>query len=330
MANKHKKSKRVLQGILMSFVLVVIVLAIGFTWGGNRGIPKVNSQSGIFDKIRDTSLNGGKLIISKDDINYLIKFSVPDGLNKSNIYIKGAYTKLSNGSATVFVPISYKKIGFLLSAKVEVLYENNEVILNPSNFKIGVVPIPKSFIMGYLKKVNNEKIIITANTIVIKKSSIPFDFKSLAIIKDKVVLDLPKIDIAKGLEAIIDDESAKYKAPIKKNNNPKSSSTTKTNSNTKKNELGTSERNKILKSTSGQLNTAVGKVKTSTTRNIVVYAESTIKKMINNPGYKYQGDLLKVKTLYESLSPVEKESVKAAIFSNVDTKSLLKIYTNQK
>jgi len=252
-------------------------------------------------------------------------------IKKGDITIDTMYVKINETDITVYAHAKYKNIPLLISSRDVITYNDKYIIVNPLNFKVGLLPLPKGLIMDGLKKLNIRDIEINDKSMEIEKSRLAINVKTIEVNNNKIIMTLPKLNIMGSVEKVIEEESKIYSPPVSNNgdkNISNNSSTTKTNkpsgSNPKKVTVA-SNRKAILKRASGQLSAAAGSVSSSSSRRIIGYAKSAINKMISNPNYQYQGDLMSAKVLYDKLSSVEQEKIKAAIFSHVDTKALLNV-----
>lgn len=83
------------------------------------------------------------------------------------------------------------------------------------------------------------------------------------------------------------------------------------------------KKKQALSRVSGELQSAASSVNTSGQKQVIYMMQSTIGRMISNPSYSYGGDEGAVRAQYSKLSPEEKQALKAAVFSNVDTGTLV-------
>ena len=184
--------------------------------------------------------------------------------------------------------------------------------------------------MSILGRINSNKLVVDQqqNTISINKSVLPVKINSITVNKDKLIVGLPKVDLVGKIDKIIDDETNKLgvaSSPV--NSAPKK---TLKKSTPKSSKLSESERVGILRRASGQLGAAAGSAGSAGGRSIIGIAQGAVGKMIANPHYGYQRDLYAAKAIYDKLSDKEKQQLKRAVFSHVNTKDLMKAYVKKK
>lgn len=331
MNNNYRKRKphkflKVLLGIVLMFTLIIVA----GLWGGNSSVPTISAKTNILDKINNSSATGGKLELTSDDLNYAIKIMQPSNIKKGDFVIDTVYVKVNETDITVYARIKYRNIPLLISSKEQIKYNDKYITINPLNFKIGLIPLPRYLLMDTLKKQNIKNIGISDKSIEIDKRKLSINVKTIEINNDKVIMTIPKLNIISSIQKAVESESKIYNPPVFSGNIDKNigSSSTKTNTDkaSKKNPkkiTAIPNRKAILEKASGQLSAAAASVNSSSARRIIGYAQSAINKMINDPNYGYQGDLMSAKALYDKLNSAEQEKIKAAIFANVDTKALL-------
>lgn len=328
-SKRRRRNKRI--KIFSGIIIIIVFLAISVLWGGNRSLPQVNSNSDVLDRLQLVAESGGQAKLKAEDMNYLVRLADTNELKKQGLTIRGIYFKINKDELTTYIPVKYKGIGLLISSRDKLTYDNNFIILKTLGFKAGIVPLPQSSVMEMLRKISNKNIIIDQrdNSIRIDKNILPIKIKGIAIKDDFLTVDVPRIDIVKSIDKIIDDESTKLGITNEIKTSVSSSTSIKTGKKTGKNSSGSSkgmDRTKILMQASGQLSAAASSITSSAGRRIIRIAQSTVNKMISNPNYKYQRDLFSAKSIYDKLSPTDKEKLKTSILTKVNTKELMKIY----
>lgn len=315
---------KIICGLLLLFTMVLIMLL----WNGNKVRTPINASSKLLDELSNTVSSGGEVVMTKNDINYLIALLIPNGIERNNLKIKGIYTEIVDKKMLFEIPIRYGGINAILSSKAEIEFQkykdNFKVLIKPTKFKIGLLPIPKGIVMKLIKNIGKRSIIVNNNTIAVMKDIKILHIKYIAMETNSIRLGLEKINV--GQENItIYKKNNNVKMSINKNDTKTESNKVRTKNPVTKNNVRIS----ILRKASRQLSVAANGVNSASEKNIILFARSTINKMILNSSYNYKSDLLKVSAQYDSLTPIEKSKVKEAIQKNVDVNALLKIYSKK-
>lgn len=299
--------------IALGIGAIVLLFVVGVLWGGNNGLPAVDSNSNILERAQ----SGGQITLSSEDVNYLLKLAGTSDYKRGSLTIRGIYVKIDGGKLTIYIPASYKGIAVLLSSSDELVYENKDIKINTLNFKVGMIPIPNSLVFDMLEKINNKHLVINSkeHSIIVDKSLLPIDIKAISLKEQQLIVELPKVDLVQKVDKIIDQESTRLGVTPDANAVGGTSSTTGQKVTKSKNPKKSQASNKGPISGTGQ--------------RVISIAQSAAGKYISNPNYNYQGDLMTAKALYDKLSPAEKDRVKAAILSRVNTKEVMKVYKSR-
>lgn len=143
---------------------------------------------------------------------------------------------------------------------------------------------------------------------------------------DKVKNEL--IDIA---EKVADEQTKKEIGAIKENvekvkneveNNEQASNSEQSSQN---NNNAQASRQQALSKVYSQLSGAAGSLPTAQERAVIERMLSTIGMMQSNPSYNYGGDEGAVKAIYSKLTPEQRNRVKSAIYSSVDSKTIVEL-----
>lgn len=327
----EKFKNSLLLKLFLGLVLVIATLAIMLLWGGNDKLPKPSMNSDVLERVQKITTTGGVMKITREEVNYLFSLTSIKNIKKGDITIRDMYVSFGQGEMTIYIPIRYKGIGVLLSSRDKLYYIKNRVNIVPLSFKAGTIPIPRSLAMGFLNKINNKRVNINKgnNSINIDVSMLPIAINSMSIKGSELLVNIPKIDLISKIDKFIDEESKTLGIAYNKNTtNTINGTGTKVQSTTKK-------ENKIKNNGKGKSIKKVSDNRTSSQyskeeKNVISIAQNAAKKIIRSPSYSYQSDLATAMSIYNKLSPREKEKVKAAILTKVDIKALMRIYMNKK
>lgn len=305
----RKKKNSLFLKILLSLAVLAAVLLVCVFWGSSQK-PALNKDSDVLDRIERATKTGSPIKLSSDDLNYLIDIAGVNGMQRKGVTINCVSTRLKNDELTAFVRVKYKGIPLRLEAKGSIQYNGgNQLILKASSIHVGLIPIPTGLVMHQLARFAEGH--FTADeanrTIVVEKSKLPMDIKSVAVKDSQLVVGMPHIDLVKKVDDAIERETKKLGII------PQEAGSGKTGKKT----------DKAPKSSKGSVTSSAGK-------ELVGLAISTANKLMSNPNYSYQRALVQGRALYSKLSSEEKEAVKAAVLSRVNTKRLMEVYRSRK
>jgi uncharacterized protein YpmS len=335
----NKPGKRM--GYIFSVVFIILALVIGFSTyaafsGSSIKAPKTSQPSVIMDKVKNAQIKGETLELTSEDINTVIASYVNKGISKGGLTVKEAYSELGNDTLSLYALINNKNIDLLLNTTGKLVYENEKVIFEPTNFKVGKLLVPKAYVMKTLKNFSREDVTITDKRVEIDKNLFPFDIEALKVEEGKVVAEIKKITISEIFGPITNVgeaiEEAQEPQESQNSQSQQGSTDNKVTQNTSEKQNTSSkqqtskpsstaieQRKTLLKKVSSQLGTALGDVKTSKEKAVISSAVSAVNKMAANPS----GGIItgEVQTQYKKLTPEEKSRVKNAIFNNVDMRA---------
>jgi uncharacterized protein YpmS len=342
------KNKKVMTILAALVVCVIVICGIFFSmlfYNSSYSAKEVKVSSTLVDRVRAAQLSGGKLELSKEDLNQIVSMYLKKGQTMGEITVKGVSVDiLKNHDLEVLIPIQYKGINVLLSSEGSLYYKNNNVEYSPLYFKVGKISLPKNFVLNKLVSKLKDKITIDNGTVVINKSIIPVQVSSLVVGTDKISMNIEKnaalaaaenklksitstmkdinnaVNItgaAKGASTANSTASAQENAMQGKNTSTAASQGTAV-SGTQKTSQQISQMDAALSRINGGLNAAMGSVSTGGQQAVLSAMEAAISSMKGNPSanpYAYAGG---VRAQYEKLPLAQKAQLKAAIFSNVN------------
>jgi uncharacterized protein YpmS len=321
-----------------STIFIVLALILGLSAyaafsGSSIKAPKTSQPSVIMDKVKNAQLKGETLEITSEDINTVLSTYVDKGLSKGGVTVKEAYSEIGKDTISLYALINNKNIDLLLNTTGKLIYENEKIIFEPTNFKVGKLFVPKAYVMKTLKNFSREDVTITNKRVEIDKNLFPFDIENLKIEEGKVVAQIKRITISEifgpitnegeGLGQSQEPQNSQSQQGSSTNNGAQSSSkkqnTSSSQQPSKPSSTAVEQRKALLKKVSSQLGAALGDVRTSKEKAVISSAISAVNKMAANPS----GGIITggVQSQYKKLTPEEKSRVKNAIFNNVDMRA---------
>lgn len=294
--------------LFIAIPILIIGLIIGtlinlLLYKGNIMVFKVNPSVNTISKALNVEKTGGTLELKQEDLNGIFDFYLTKSIKNPNL--KGIYSTLDKGEIELYIPAAYKNINFLLYTKGKVTSQDNKIIFEPNNFKVGKLNLSVNFVMGKLQKYfKNENIIINNNTISFKSDLIPFKFTSLTM-KDNLL----EAGIAKT--AIPATAATPSVGQASTSNNSPSTATDQTKA--------------LLIKANNQLNGVYASAGTAAEKQIVSSMRTVIGKIMNNPNYAYKAEADQTKGNYSNLSQTEKDDLKNAMIDNMDMQTVKKL-----
>lgn len=332
-----KKKSIVIAAVILVIIVIPIVIASLALSGGNYKLSRGSSLAAL-DKIKDAQLKGAAVELSKEEINGLTKVYFKDGRTKGSITIKGLDVDFQDNNMLLHIPITYKGINLLVSSKGELSYIDDKIIFKPISYSVGKLPLPKSIVVKVLGRYSGGDITLADNSIEVNKNMLPFSFKDIKIVNNKLSIDFERLSIGdlfggvgKGQESSVKNTGGN------KADNTKSSGNQSTNGGTAKNtsgggstdnsknsgqvssgSKGSDKTKQSLSKVSSQLGSAAAAAKTSNGKRVISMMQATVNAVAGNPNYNYRSNAGAVLSLYKTLSPEERNDVKSSIFSHVD------------
>ncbi len=342
--------KKVLVGAISLFALILAVLSyLGYRalWTGNVSAIKANPSTSVVDKVRTAEKQGGTVELSEADINGLFSIYTKKGLGNEFLSVKGLYAEIANDQIALNIPVNFKGINLLLYSQGKIALENDLIVFSPAVVKLGKLTLPKNFVLNNLSRYLKDKITVTDDSLIVKKSTLPFDVRSLAISGDKVVIAINKFageslaagNLSKesnGSTGSTSNDSGNNSVAIIKPLQPETSASV---SNPEENKDKPTEsqgsnntpssdtvvRTELLRKASGELNGVYASVKTANEKQIIAKIQSVVNIMVQNPSYAYQAEANVVRSQYNKLSAEEKNDFKETILTKMNPDTLRQI-----
>jgi hypothetical protein len=344
--NSRKRSIKIIASILTLIILGAVALVFAAFSGSNYKIPDTLPSLDVLEKVRIAQLNEGAAAITSNDINGMIQFTGFQKIEKSGITVNGIYVEINNGKLTVYSPVMIKGYKFLISSKFDLSYGNDNYIVTPTSFKLGKLPIPKSFVLSKLKSYLPNGIELKNESLYVNRGILPFNTKSLTIKDDKIYLALQKDKnvengVASNSNAKVDNNSSNNAASNNAaNSNGNASSnqakgTTQNSASKENNSLNIKfnyfeqdnsikpNRKVVLNKAKGQLAAAVASCKSSGEKQIISIGQKVLSKMISNPKYNYSADAGEVRAIYNKLTQEQQTQLKNAVLSHLNVKEVV-------
>lgn len=311
--------------IIFSVIIAALLGSSYFLITADLNIKQGNQSDpeSILKKIEAVQLQGGKLEITQEDINYAVSFYKKNILNEGNYPLKDIIVNINN-SITVYCPALYKGHKIWLSVQGYLFMDNNQLKYIPDKFKAGNFPISKGIVMSYLKKYKFKDLEFTDTYIAISSSKLPFKLNSIQIINNRILMDVPKL--------AFDSTTENYNlmAPLKTNEiktNPSESELPDASSpnSYSSGKVASSKVSKLAGSLIGQLNSASRQCANSRERAVIRAAVHSINKLASDPSYSHIKAKGSVRAAYSKLSAEEKKELKKILMKNVDADNAMQI-----
>lgn len=203
-----RKKRRKFPIFLAIIILVIILFGVMLKW--NSGYTQsVSGSTDVYNKFKDAVISGGTVSLSSDDINNLISKSFESQTHKG-VTIKNIYVNMGQNKLDIKIPVAFKGQNFLVSSRGSVALKDGCIAYLPDSFKIGAIPLSKSFVLSKLKAMYSSKFTIETDGIYINKSAVPITINSIEV-KDnnlKIGVDKLKINLGNNNAEKIRDELA--------------------------------------------------------------------------------------------------------------------------
>ncbi|WP_027626162.1 hypothetical protein [Clostridium lundense] len=298
----HKKP------IIIISTLIFVVGIFSYMLFSKNGYKEYNSGesfANLIDLLLETANGKDKIDINEETINSIASNYLKAGIKKGNITINGFNADISKDKIKVLVPVKYKSLPLMVSSQGKLQLENNNLVYTPEYFKVGKISLPKEKVLGYIKRMSNDKLkiengkfIISSNLFTQKIDILSIeDGKFVGKIKDNAKKIADRVD--KAIKKV-EGKEVGNKIEEKLNSNiPNSNSTTNKAEN---------------KSSSGNQGDSLGGKQSE----MISIMNSTISKLDSNISYNYWPDVERVMSIYDTLSPQDKAKFKNQVFNYVD------------
>lgn len=341
MENRNRKKLRVLLAVVVLAAFGIGAAVYLALWKNGAVTGEKSDPAALINRLRILQTTGGKLELSGEEINGVLKTLLNKPVEKGGAVISGAYADIKNGSITVYAPVKYKNMNLLPNIKGKIRFENEKVIFDIASVRVGKLSIPKSILLEQLRGFSNGDINVAGNSIEISKFLLPFNAKNIYLEDDKLVAEVDKLNILKEISAEKSDSNKNTNAgqSSKNSSNTNSSNTAQNNSSQVQSGSGTGRNTEqtpvsesakaaqadTLKKVSSQLNGVISSVSTTKEKQMIKKIQTVVNEVTKDPGYPYQKDANEVKVWYSTLQPEAKASVKDAILKNVSPMEILKL-----
>jgi hypothetical protein len=244
--------------------------------------------------------------LTTEDIDNLMKLYLLNIEKEGVLQIENVTSRIEDNKISFYVSIKYHNIKLMVSTNGSLEYDDTLLCYYPNYFKLGKLPLPKTFIYRVMKKyaaVNTEM-----GRIEFKLEKLPFKVESMEVKKDKL--------------EIISNDKADITSPeadnIKKNiTPPKNDNEGSDTDNTYKKDL--------LKRTTSQLDNVYSAAKTNNEKQLILLLKNVIDKMMQNENYAFKDEATGILARYENLTTSEKEDLQDAILTNMDMETLFEL-----
>ncbi len=302
---KMSKTKKVILSISSILIVFILMLGVFATMVFNTGslvIIKVSKTDTLVTEYFKYQSAGGIWIMEESDLNAIAQLIVKEGTVVGPATIKSIDIDIVDDDLKVRIFAHVN--GFLMRFESLVKVSENEtsILIEPIDFKVGSIQIPKNIVFDYIKKAS-PNITFVDGVLIISKEIIPdsllgFSFKDSKLLLEweKPVIIEPKPPVDPGTPT--DPTPPKDPAQVAKD---------------------------LLIATNKQLATVESKASTQGIKSVVSSIRSTISKVIADPKYNITQDVAAVKTLYGALTDGERSEAQLLILTYVNTKNLLKL-----
>lgn len=327
---------------ITTIAIFILILSgyLVFSHGGYKEYSSDESFNVLMSVLLDTVKNKGELALSENEINALGSSYFKEGLTKGSLTIRGLNMNIKEDEVTTLIPVKFKSFPILLSTKGTFSIDNKEVVYTPEFFKVGKITIPRGTILNYISKNFNDKLKVEGEYIVINRSILPDDIDSFKFANGKLFLvakEETKQMLAKTNESIkkIQEQA---KAGSKDNSNANKGTNSGIDYKNSGNKVGNETKNsnpkdnnskqdtrQSLAQIAGELGSLQGSASTSKEKQMISIMSSTANTLQSNPSYNFWGDVKRVMSIYDTLTPKEKEKFKSKVFSGVDLNNAMEI-----
>ncbi|KEH98728.1 hypothetical protein [Clostridium massiliodielmoense] len=315
---KHKKPIAILSAIIL---IVGIFSYMLFSKNGYKEYTSGESFANLIDILLETSKGKDSLEINEESLNSIVSSYLNQGIKKGNMTLKGFNANIYKDKIKMLLPVKYKFLPFMLSTEGKIQLKDSKLIYVPEDFKIGKISISKEKVLSYLKKMNNNKLNIEDDKLIIDADLFSKKVRITNIENGKFVGKIN--DSGKKMAGRIDKAVKKFeskdmekKIEEKLNSKDSKSIESKINENASIAKLNNKSSNKSSNSSSGSGNnsSSLGAKESQ----MISIMNSTISKLDSNISYNYWPDVERVMGIYDSLPPKEKAKFKNQVLNYVD------------
>lgn len=188
-----RKKRRKLPIFLGIIVLIIIAFIVMLKW--NSGYTQsVSGNTEVYNKFKDAVISGGTVSLSSDDVNSIISKAFESQTHKG-VTIKSIYVNMAQNKVDIKIPVAVKGQNFLVSSNGSVALKDGCIAYLPDSFKVGAIPLSKSFVLSKLKAMYSSKFTIETDGIYINKSALPITINSIEIKDSNLKIGVEKLKI---------------------------------------------------------------------------------------------------------------------------------------
>ncbi|HEY8890472.1 MAG TPA: hypothetical protein VIM70_09475 [Clostridium sp.] len=179
-----KKNKLIWALIILFAALAIFSYSI--LYNGGVVINKTTTTE-VIGKLAVIQAKGGEFELTQKNIDELSNLYFAKAITKGDITLKGVNVEILNDELLIKAPISENKINLLLTTKGKLSFSNGKVTYDADYFKIGLITLPKKFVISQISKLKNNSFSVEGNSIKINPSLFPFKISSLTIRNNKIL-----------------------------------------------------------------------------------------------------------------------------------------------
>lgn len=311
---KHKKPMVIISAIILILGIFSYML---FSKNGYKEYTSGESFANLIDILLETSKGKDSLEINEESLNSIVSSYLNQGIKKGNITLKGFNANISKDKIKMLVPVKYKSLPFMLSTEGKVEVKDSKLIYVPEDFKVGKISIPKEKALSYMKKMNNGKLNIEDDKLIINSELFSKKVKITNIENGKFVGKIN--DSGKKMAGRIDKAVKKFESKdmekkIEGKLNGKDTNAIQSKINEKASSAKLNNKSSKSSGESSNNSSSIGAKESQ----MISIMNSTISKLDSNISYNYWPDVERVMGIYDSLPPNEKAKFKNQVFNYVD------------
>ncbi|MBM7869874.1 hypothetical protein JOC70_001344 [Clostridium pascui] len=185
--------------VIFSIVLILI-LAVGVSMSlafNKSGYTLEEPSFKALDRIIVAEKTGGTAAFTEKEVNSLLAAVYKSPEEIGNIIIKTPQFKFNDDKLTVGIPGVYKGVSVVVWSTGSIEYDEDNIIYNPTNFKVGKFPIPKAVILNGVKSNKAHGLEVRNEKIYINKDIVPVDISSVVLDNSILTLKIDKFDPSK-------------------------------------------------------------------------------------------------------------------------------------
>ncbi|MCH3965052.1 MAG: hypothetical protein LKE46_12355 [Clostridium sp.] len=308
---KKAKSKIVAALIVIIIAAAVVFFSLVF-WNSSYSVKEYKFSPEVVDKIMGAQKDGGIIKLDSEEVNELISPLFGKSRTSGDITVKGVNADITNNTLKFYIPVTYRKLNFLLTSEGRAYLKNDRIIYDPSYSKLGKINIPENYVLGKLSGKLNSKLKAEGGVISMPSSVVPIKVESIGV-QNKMLL----MDAARGGMSI-EQKLKWFKDTIDSSENTGQDQNGSVGKNSVQNSSGNGTSQPGKTASSGEKNQNSGETASDNEQAVI----SEILSAINS---RDEAALVSAQADYEKLSPEGKKRVKAAVTSNLDEDTLKKI-----